>query len=300
MTHSARFCMRCGKELTDAASMERGIGPVCGQLDAALFAATIPANLVKAYAAFSKVNLIENAELAHTLVLIEGDIRDATSSNVDWRATVKRIEWVLSHKVSSASYDALISTVEALGYVGLVSLWNGGAASGLATVTFEAGRLWVAGPRVKGAIEKIKTVYGRMFHPKTVTTPARWSVPAAKANEFEMAIKMGYPNNKGLSEAVEAAKMSLMTEAYSGNEAEIAQAEFEVGVSKASKVPAVLLTVSGDTVSIKAPYNPAFIGAIKNIPWKDRSWDKVAKVWTVKLPYKAAVEKLVSEHYKAA
>lgn len=45
-----RHCSRCGRELEDPASEERGVGPICAAKDTVLFARAIPANYAGATA----------------------------------------------------------------------------------------------------------------------------------------------------------------------------------------------------------------------------------------------------------
>jgi hypothetical protein len=211
--NAARFCSRCGKDLTDAASQECGVGPVCRKMDNKLLAKCLPANPGVAKVAWAMIDfLAQPTTVIHVLALV--DVKVATMSPVDddtfgndWRDTVKQIEWVLSHTLTGPTVTALHDFVSALGYTGLAALWKGDAATGKAVVTFANGRLSFTGPNNKGGRTSFKAACpGYKFHAKTSTTPAAWSAPAAAHKGFYETMVTHWPNNEGLAEAVEQAK----------------------------------------------------------------------------------------------
>lgn len=160
-----RHCFRCSRELTDAASLEAGIGPICRQLDNAILATTFPVE--PANLALARDKVVE----ALALAAMQGDtlapmipaeciptvqaILDATANveaNGDYRKVVKRVEWVLSFQLNWQVKNPLVALVSALGYKALVGLWSGKTATGKVTVsvtTAESGAvdLIVSGPR---------------------------------------------------------------------------------------------------------------------------------------------------------
>ena len=136
-----RFCSRCYKQLTDAASMEVGVGPICRHLDNALMAQCIPSNVEAAVAAYRGLDVgTLPPETVNTFVKIEADlVADNAATRLDWREVVKRIEWMRSHGMPQGTDAALIAIVGALGYIGVVSMWLGEASSGEATCSFVEG-----------------------------------------------------------------------------------------------------------------------------------------------------------------
>jgi len=59
-----------------------------------------------------------------------------------------------------------------------------------------------------------------------------------------------------------------------------------------------ILEINGDTILVRTPYNVGFLTALKNaIPHKDRKWNPVEKRWEVSEPYKNIVKTLILAHY---
>jgi hypothetical protein len=289
MTHhtylagSSRNCCRCGKELTDAASLEAGIGPVCRKLDNAVLATMIPADAAAALSAFSQIDASDTPETCHnTLGQVGADLL-ALDANKDWRATVKRCEWLLSWGQPHKVREALKGIIESLGYVGLLSVINGEAAKGKTTITFEDGRLYMQGPNNKAGRIALKEIKGRMFHPKTDEVKPRWSVPAAQWAAFQTVIVKHWVNHSGLQEAVEAAQ------SYKPEPKPVEKPK-----------AAVTITETDDGwLKVKSPYNAAFISELKSaFYWKTRKWNGQEKVWEVDVSHKGALLSMIEEHYK--
>lgn len=323
--NAARFCSRCGKDLTDAASQECGVGPVCRKMDNKLLAKCLPANPGVAKVAWASIDLLaQPALVVHAMAVVDAKVElmspvdDDTFGN-DWRETVKRIEWVLSHTLTSPTVDALHDFVSALGYTGLAALWKGDAATGKAVVTFSNGRLSFAGPNNKAGRTSFKAACpGYKFHAKTPTTPAAWSAPAAAHKGFYETMVTHWPNNEGLAEAVEQAQTWLthskpvlalvpptveqvLCDSYwDGNAAELEQALKEVGaLPPAPTAPAAkcFVTVDGDTLKVVTPYSKEFVADLKKLHYKERAWNPVAKCWTVKATRKAELLAMLQTHY---
>lgn len=302
--HSGRSCVRCGRELTDAASMEAGIGPICRNLDNAILARLIPSNIGLARELLGELDLTAVApETLPTMVEVTSDINGETPTD-DWRKTVKRMEWALSYGGNHGLRPLLTKVVAALGYVGLAALWNGEAATGKATVTFlvapfvkEGGRLVVVGPRNKAANTALRVINGRRFHPaKTLVEKAAWSFPVAAAREVFLAVVTHYPNHEGLTEAVEAASKVAAP-------APVVTVEVPAKVEAAPAKPAPKCSVvsAGVLLKVRTPYNPAFNGDLKaNIKWSDRRWNNGERVWEVTANHEAEVKAMIAKHYGEA
>lgn len=259
--------------------MEVGIGPICRKLDNALLAKLIPADVELARTAVAKVLIDELPEATRsTFVNVLEDLKVGTD---DWRKTVKRIEWILSWSLNHANREGLIDIVHALGYWGLAALLSGDAATGLATVTFENGRLFLRGPRNKAGKDAIRSISGRKFHPATDGNKAAWSVPASGAKTFREAVITHWPNFAGLDESiVQAAALPI---------------------SAPPAPPATLVTpLAPGWVQVKTPYNAGFVTDVKNLPYKSRRWNGDARVWEVEERFLPQVNELVSKYYGIA
>jgi len=281
-----RFCSRCYKALTDAASMEVGVGPVCRNLDNALLAQTIPSNIEAAVAAYQSLDVgTLSPEVVNTFIKIETDlVADGAATRLDWREVVKRIEWMRSYGMPSKTDEALIAIVKALGYIGIVSMWCGEASSGEATCSFADGRFIVSGPQNKAFRISIKKVSGYRFHyAKTGEDRPSWSLPASQGAAFKSLVATHYPNHKGLQDALASAGAFLASQ----------PAPEATPVAPAAPEPvqaapsAYVKVAEGGALLLKTPYNGGFIAEIKTIPYKSRAWDGIDKVWKVSPEYKA-------------
>jgi len=297
--HSGRACVRCRKELTDAASMEAGIGPICRNLDNAVLARLIPSDVGAARAATNRLDLTAVApETLPTVMEILTTVGNETPSD-DWRVTVKRIEWVLSFYGNQPLRSVFTDVVRALGYVGLAALWDGEAATGKASVTCMDGRLVVMGPRNKSANTAFKAIAGRKFHPASTLTPkAAWSFPAATHEAVFMAVVTHYPNFSGLEESIVAAKAFLASvPVVAPVVAGTVEAPAAVAVPVEKKCS---IKSAGVLLKIHSPYNAGFIAALKTtIKWSDRRWNKGEQVWEVTANHEAEVKAMLTTHYGA-
>jgi len=304
MTTTSRACTRCHKELTDAASMEAGIGPICRKLDNALLARLIPSNVGRAVELLGELLWVSTVapETSETLAkVIEAVRAPDAAAREDWRLEVKRVEWALSFPANNEIRTMLTSVVAALGYVGLASLWNGEAATGVAVVTCAnvegfGMRLVITGPKNSAARAAFKTLNGYRFHPKgSVATveKAAWSFPVACHAAFRLAVITHYPNNKGLAEAVELAAASVVV-------APVARASAPVAVAAPVAAPKAKCSIehAGTMLKVHSPYNPAFIGALKAaLSWTDRRWNSTEKVWEVAAVNENVLVGLIVKHY---
>jgi hypothetical protein len=48
---------------------------------------------------------------------------------------------------------------------------------------------------------------------------------------------------------------------------------------------------------VYTPYNVAFIGELKNLPYKSRRWDSVARCWLVENKHRAELDALLAKHF---
>jgi hypothetical protein len=323
----SRHCFRCSLPLTDAASLNEGIGPICRKLDNSILARLLPSDMVKVLAAYQAVDPLALApDTLDTFMTLEAALRapDAAQRE-DWRKEVKRIEWMLSYGQSYANIQALKAVVLALGYVGLVSLWNGDAATGLASVFTLEGRLALTGPQNKTARIAFKKIKGWGFIHANNTGTERpvWTVPAAAFREFRLLVISFYPNFEGLGEAVQAAQ--TFAEEQAAKQAAIEAAELEAAKlaaiaklaakeAEAAKlalvapaapqvapkaVPVVSIVEVGDTLKVKTPFRVSYISEIRATSKTvlPRVWNPVESVWEFPVSHKAQVEALLQKHY---
>jgi hypothetical protein len=314
-----RFCARCGAALTDAASLECGIGPTCGHLDNALLAKHIASNVPLARQSMVKVDFAHfPPETVPTWLKVEAALVAEGAEEVqDWRETVKRVEWLLSHSVQDPTRSYLMGMVFGLGYIGIVSLWKGEAATGLASCWFDTGRIYISGPQNKAARMAFQKVMGCKAHgmgygyvPPVEHKGEKvkaWSFPADKWEQVRKAVWTHYPNHENLLGATETAQAYLLAvESEKAKQVQMFPAA-EVVAVPVTPAPTLLppASTSGAFASLaengwlmlKTPgYKAAFVAAIKEIPGKDRKWSFTDTTWMVAPGHK---EKALSIFTKA-
>jgi hypothetical protein len=300
--YGSRCCVRCGKDLTDAASMNEGIGPVCRKLDNKLLATCIPADIQAARGAFALLDM-SNVDPASSNCLnnvAEALFEGAAAKRTDWRVEVKRLEWVLSFPLNVRyAQVALTQVVRALGYVGLAALWEGKASTGEATVTFANDRLHVVGPRNADFRAAIKRVYGWRFHGAANGMQPSWSLPVAQADQFALLVQTYYPNHDAslLAQAVKEAQ-----DAHALAQAQVAPPVAQEASHVALKVPnmnKVRIVPNGmEWVNVFSPFNASFVSELKFVlPSKMRRWNPVEKCWEVHASCMASLSDIVAKHY---
>jgi len=296
----SRHCFRCSLPLTDAASLNEGIGPVCRKLDNALLARLIPSDIAKVltvYKAVDPLTLVPST-LA-TFIELEGAFIAAdAATREDWRKEVKRIEWLLSHGQTHQNVESLKTIVLALGYVGIVALWSGEAATGLASVFCFGGRLAVSGPQNKAARQAFKKISGWKFHPVSAEiSHACWSFPAGAFEAVRLAVSKHYPHNEGLSEAVKAAQ--IHAEALKAALPPPAPVPVAVAPVQTPSAPIISIIEVGETLKVKTPYRISYIAELRHTDktFLPRKWNPDEKVWEFPIAFKAKVEALVAKHY---
>jgi hypothetical protein len=293
---AGRSCCRCHKDLTDAASMEAGIGPVCRKQDNALLANSIPANPPEAlHAALA----IDGASLDPITLPTFQKVIDALATNIagtDWRKVIKQVEWILSFEANrKVALDAFSNVARSLGYLGLAALWNGAASTGQATVWFANGFVHIDGPRNASARFEFKKIGARFFPAtSTPTNGARptWGILAEKADAFATLIQTHYPMNVGLNDALAQAKAFVAAKPtpapVTSNPTPTIGGNVKHRIEK-----------RGKTLAVFTPYNADFIAALKlAVPYAYRAWDAPAKCWKVDAQYQNAVADLILQHYK--
>jgi hypothetical protein len=276
-----------------------------------------PSNLGKALECYKAVDpLTLSPETLLTFNELEASLLDSgAATRADWRKEVKRVEWMQSYPQNENNVRHLHGLVESLGYVGIVSLWQGDAATGLATVWFKDDRICVRGPQNKAARIALKHITGWKFHHTVVADEKPyWSVPCEMSAAFFNAICHHYPHNDGLAAAVKAAELRTaeraaerlakeLAEAKAAQEAlakvitldPVTPAPVVAPVVQAPALPSIQVIEAGAILKVRTPYNKEFIAAIKTIPYNSRQWNKIEKVWEVAVNYRAQLTQILAQ-----
>ena len=206
-----RACSRCGKELTDPASRECGVGPVCRGKDNHLYAKLIQANIPMAGALFmgthpeelplevgerfmeankSFIRKMEKAQSANddvTIMKLDGS---------DFRDEVRTLDYILSFRTSTETRSKLINIVRHLGYVGLAGVLSGEASKSKAKVWFENGRIHLTGTGCTPGYRKMKKIPG-IQTPRFRGCKTPYSAPASRADVFLAIVEEHWPLYEG-------------------------------------------------------------------------------------------------------
>ena len=316
--NTARFCSRCRLPLTDAASRECGVGPVCRRKDNHLFAKTIRANYpmalallmglpedgsalaVEARPTFKRMRkaLMRRAERAANA----SDTATFNAGGQDLRKIVTDLDFLCSFshhgRVASGSNvrDMLTGMVRHLGYVGLAGVLDGVASTSPAKIWFENGRVYLSGLGCTDGFRAMRSIPG-------IVTPRRrgdrtpYSAPAAAAAAFFTNVGRFWPLYEGDMYAL-AAEAAAWADTHAASES--------AGLAMASTVtrapaPTVFeATRRSADFYVKFPWvrgaNMAGLTtAFKTIPSSDRSYDPASKLWSFRLNHFDAVMRMARE-----
>lgn len=310
---TGRNCVRCRKELTDAASMEVGIGPICRRLDNALLAARIPSDV---YTARTFVEMVQPEKLDPATVDTYRDLANAlyapqSESRADWRVEVKRLEWLLSFEASRThALKALTEVVRALGYVGLAALWEGKASTGVAKMRCDGTRLYITGPRNPSFRMEVKKIVGWRFHYAKGDSRPEWSVPVQSAAALNRLVLGHYPNCADREAALEEAKTAAKAPAApipaipaqaapkappAPQVAPVAPPAPQVQANRRVRV----VEAANGRLQVYTPYVPVFISELKDrIDYRERSWNPTDKCWEVNPAYRETVRAVIEAHFQ--
>jgi len=286
--HDVRHCSRCGKPLTDPASWERGIGPICDGKDTAIFAKTIPADLIQASfkALMVDVNTLP-AAVGEVWVAAKACLMDQTRTAIgaahaagesggskltgeDCRLLAKVIDWMLSFVgVSGANKRALIDVVRCLGFIGLAGVLSGEASTGAASLKFENGLLTLVGSSNKAGFSRMVKIPGVRVPPRGSKKP--YTAPAAQHEAFLAAAVEFWPCFEGSAENVKAEALAWL----------------EANPVKQAVAPVASYAIRGAgpfrfTLSFQwdKAKSPAIVEKLKSVPSRERSYDPATRSWS--------------------
>lgn len=303
--NDVRHCSRCNQPLTDPASWERGIGPICAKKDTHLFAKTIPANftLATAHALGVKVDMLpaavrpvwtalndflfEKSESAMNAASNTGTFTFHFSGE-DCRQIAKVIDFMLSFAMDRDNKHHLIQIVKHLGFIGLAGVLSGESSTGEAELKFDNGKLFLTGSSNKAGFNAMRVIPGIVI-PRKRGGP--FEAPAARYEKFIAACMEFWPCFDGkVDEIVEQCKAWI-----AANPVKVAEQRKLTG-----KPVAHIINRSTD-FTLKFDWDKSvtrrLVDEIKNIPARERSYDAASKLWAINKQHKDSIVKLFGEHY---
>jgi hypothetical protein len=293
---AARACCVCGQELTDAASVEAGIGPVCRKRANEALARTFPSDPLAAIrllrtAREERAFTALPAVVYPTIDALTRDVEDG-AERADWRVNIKRIEWILSHQnIGFRAKEALYGVALALGYPASVALWRGDTVVGKTTVRFVApGRIQIAGPRPNPSVRDAMKAAGMWFVPADKSWMASPRTEAA-ADKLSSMLRTHFLALDGHDEAFATLRAGTPSPA---------RAAAPVTPAPRHADPVVSLHFSNDGGYIlRSPYNSDFLTDLKAaIAPQRRRWMGGDRAWWISTASVALVPALVERHFQ--
>lgn len=309
-----RACSRCGKELTDPASRECGVGPICRGKDNHLYAKLIEANIPMATALFMGTHpeelplevegrfMTANKSFIKKMEKVQSANEDVTImrlTGADFRDEVRTLDYILSFRVSSETRDKLVGVVRYLGYVGLAAVLSGEASKSSAKVWFENGRVFLQGTGCTSGFQKMKRIRG-------IQTPAYrgskdpYSAPGNQCEKFLDVVSEHWPLYDGDLDAVRTAAVNWTKANSKAIQAEKASLDQKDLLGKTTTA-AVTLRSDDFILSfkwLKTANMQGMINELKEIPKKERAYNPINKNWMFRKQHFDAVKTIVGNVYE--
>jgi hypothetical protein len=305
--NDVRHCSRCNLPLTDPASWERGIGPVCAKKDTHLFAKTISANFPSATAHAMSVSrdtlpealksvwgalcdvLFEKSESAMNSSASTGAFAFYFSGE-DCRQIAKVIDFMLSFSMNRDNKHHLIQIVKHLGFIGLAGVLAGQSSTGTAELKFEGGRLYLTGSSNKAGFNAMRVIPGVVIPRKR--GGGAYEAPAAQSDKFIAACMEFWPCFDGEVDAI----VEQCGAWVAANPIKVAAQK------KLTGKPLANIVNRSTDFTIGFAWDKTVTGRLvdelkSSVPAKDRSYDSVTKLWAINNVHHDKVASLFGEHY---
>ncbi len=297
-----RHCSRCRRELTDPASRECGVGPICRNKNNHLFAKTIQANVPAASALILGTNAESLPPEVHScwenlkcrfVNKIEGTEQqsDIMFTGADFRDCVKDIDYILSFHMSPALRSRMVDIVQHLGYPGLAAVLSNEASLSVAKLWFDDGRVFMKGRTCKAGFLRMRKIPG-IRTPRYRGHQVPYSAPASQFEEFMKVVQKHWPLYEGDVEDIR----QKCRQFVKNNPEAVVQSSHE---QKAQiKLRSEDFVVTFPWVRNAPMY--VLINEIKTIPSKDRYYDPNTKTWYCKMKHFDHVKNALQNVFRKA
>ena len=318
--HVKRHCSRCHKELTDAASREAGVGPICRAKNNDIFSRMIPANLGIATALFlnldssrfneeiqDEFDSLRNTYL-HQMQKAQQKNEEAMAVKVDggdFRKVVDWFDYSLSYPCSPSHREEIIKIIEALGYVALASILRGDACMSPAKLYVDGDQICLEGKSQKRGYYEMRRHIVGIETPRYRGDKRPYKASVLYAERFVEIAVTHWPFiedniDKVLKQAKKIAKKVEKELKNKKNEKPVANFKYDkIGREEGVSVSFPWVGSRPD-MSRNEIYREMMnmINAIKEIPYRDRRYDRNTKSWIVRKRYFDKVKEIVSEKYQ--
>lgn len=289
--NTRRYCSRCGDALTDPASRECGVGPVCRKKDTHLYAKTIVANfglatvramsvreemLAPEVVSVWKAAVKRLLKAAEKVANLTDDMTIMQRTGADLREVVRACDLVCSYENPTPIVrSTVVDVVRACGYVGLAAVLSGEASTSPSRVWFENGRVYMSGLGNKSGWAAMRQIPG-VLTPKYRGDRAPYSVPAVQAARFLENVRRYWPMYEG-----DIAALATEAATWVQNNQAVATA------AAASTAPVHVFginTRSQDFVVnfpwVRNANMTGFMAQLKTIPANQRNYNPATKSWS--------------------
>lgn len=266
-------CSRCGRELTDSASINAGIGPVCRGLANKILAMEMPtawdAERVQALLfvpaeVFPAATQERWAAVYAKIFTSKGMGQLEAFKGEDWRKTVQELVFFMSVAPTNAVVEALLGAIRGLGYERYAAYICGESSSGESSMGVVWGVIWFKGPYNKIGVYKLRLEARAQWNDKEKC----WEVSKAFYQTFVRIVAIYWPFTKGMSEAIAQAKAPY------------------------------LLRQRADMFCLWAPYKAEFVAEMKAaIPRGERVYEPDEHLWIIDETSKDTLLSLLSKHF---
>ncbi len=302
-----RQCMRCKLDLTDAASIQCGIGPICNEKATQILAKEIPiawdGESLGAVLFLDKTHWPEDVQpifeevwnkivsarsfnmSAEEYLLKQKDLKE------DWRIVVQQLAWLGSFVACKDTVrEHLATIIRGLGYPQYANFMLKLASSSAGKLWLESGFVKFFGVNNAAGISELKKLRTNGARAEQELIEGKmewvWRCPVNFVLPFVDAVKLFWP----------------LTDCNSILEQIVAlPAESPLLVTTNEQATVSVKDITYDKILVIAkPYNEGFKNAIKTLPYKTRSWDSFNNGWLVSKNEKHTVSDFIKRYYPGA
>ena len=295
---TASHCCVCRAELTDAESVEHGIGPTCSDKH------YDPLHRPTQKMVQGALGLLAVSELPDHI--IDGFLRLVNNDHENARlGSNLLVYWASCHYDNRAEVFKCSAIIRALGYTVLADRLE---IDRTAAHVVSTGTEVVAYVGSKDRFEKDMTFVPGAVKDKSskVGSKTKWTIPLAEKDHFLCVLgvsyggKLGCGNNpSGRSQRVWTIPPKRWSDLRVFRQPKTAPAPTSSGGTPTFQPGNICLNLApGNTLEVKTPYNASFVKALKDaVPYRDRKWDGDRRIWHVRASYFTAVTALIGQHY---
>lgn len=305
-----RHCSRCGAQLDDPASWERGIGPICANKSTHIFSRNMKADMGEVQTRVMVLDAMIDqipADLHNNVKnmfkyidLVSDKVKEGIG--IDFRPMVRVIDYCCSYEMPVELKNNFISLCRALGFPALAAVLSGEASTGEASVKFNEanGRIELRGSSCKSGARQIARLGGCTM-PKYRGSKEPFTAPAAKVRPFLKIVETFWPMFDGgvddiikQAEEFEANRLANLPPVEENKEVQVVAKK-----GAAVEAPTANIHQRNGDFTLTFPFSKetgyALVAKLKTIPWNERNYSNY--VWSFTDKNKDKVVEMVSEYF---